>query len=123
MKLKRRQNPEPDVDMTPMIDMVFLLLVFFMCAASMSKVDFIPEIALPIAGLMSEEPIEEVAARAEELHRGLRACGCTASDAFMTFSLLALPVIPRLRLTDRGLVDVEQFGIVPLFAEEDNRAE
>jgi len=87
------------------------------------EADVIAKVALPIAGLMTEAPIEDVAARTEELHRGLRACGCTASDAFMTFSLLALPVIPRLRLTDRGLVDVEQFGIVPLFAEEDNRAE
>jgi len=80
----------------------------------------IAEIALPIAGLMSEEPIGEVAARAEALHRGLRACGCTAGDAFMTFSLLALPVIPRLRLTDRGLVDVDAFAIVPLFVDGDN---
>jgi adenine deaminase len=80
----------------------------------------IAEIALPIAGLMSEEPIGEVAARAEALHRGLRACGCTTGDAFMTFSLLALPVIPRLRLTDRGLVDVDAFAIVPLFVDGDN---
>ena len=80
----------------------------------------IAEIPLPIAGLMSEEPAEEVAARAEALHRGLRACGCTAGDAFMTFSLLALPVIPQLRLTDLGLVDVGAFEIVPLFVEGDN---
>ncbi len=80
----------------------------------------IAEIPLPIAGLMAEEPIEEVAARAEALHRGLRSCGCTAGDAFMTFSLLALPVIPRLRLTDRGLVDVDTFEIVPLFVDGDN---
>ena len=85
--------------------------------------DEVAEVSLPIAGLMSEEPIEEVAARAEELHCGLSACGCTAGDAFMTFSLLALPVIPQLRLTDRGLVDVERFEIVSLFAEEDNRSE
>jgi len=91
--------------------------------ALIRSADVIAEVPLPIAGLMSEEPIEEVAARAEELHRGLRACGCTAGDAFMTFSLLALPVIPRLRLTDRGLVDVEEFEIVSLFAEKDNRSE
>jgi adenine deaminase len=80
----------------------------------------IGEIPLPIAGLMSEEPIEEVAARVEAIHRGLRACGCTTGDAFMTFSLLALPVIPQLRLTDRGLVDVDAFEIVPLFVDGDN---
>jgi adenine deaminase len=82
--------------------------------------EVIGEIPLPIAGLMSEEPIEKVAARAEGLHRGLRACGCTVGDAFMTFSLLALPVIPQLRLTDRGLVDVDAFEIVPLFVDGDN---
>ncbi len=49
MKLKRKSNIDAEVDMTPMIDMVFLLLVFFMCAATMSKVDFTPEIKLPIA--------------------------------------------------------------------------
>jgi len=80
----------------------------------------IAEIALPIAGLMSEASAAEVAARAEQIHRGLKTCGCTAGDAFMTFSLLALPVIPRLRLTDRGLVDVDAFEIVPLFIDGDN---
>jgi adenine deaminase len=80
----------------------------------------IAEIALPIAGLMSEASAAEVAARAEQIHRGLKTCGCTAGDAFMTFSLLALPVIPRLRLTDRGLVDVDAFEIVPLFVDGDN---
>jgi biopolymer transport protein ExbD len=49
MKLKKRSSPDVDVDMTPMIDMVFLLLVFFMCAATMSQVDFTPEIKLPVA--------------------------------------------------------------------------
>jgi adenine deaminase len=80
----------------------------------------IVELALPIAGLMSEASVDEVAERVEEIHRGLKACGCTAGDAFMTFSLLALPVIPRLRLTDRGLVDVDAFEIVPLFVDGDN---
>jgi biopolymer transport protein ExbD len=49
MKTRRKEQPDVGVDMTPMIDMVFLLLVFFMCAATMSKVDFIPEIRLPVA--------------------------------------------------------------------------
>ena len=49
MKRKSREQPEAGIDMTPMIDMVFLLLVFFMCAATLSKVDFTPEINLPIA--------------------------------------------------------------------------
>ena len=49
MKRKSRAQPETGIDMTPMIDMVFLLLVFFMCAATLSKVDFTPEINLPLA--------------------------------------------------------------------------
>ncbi len=49
MRLKKRQAPEGEVDMTPMIDMVFLLLVFFMTAATMSSVEFTPEIRLPTA--------------------------------------------------------------------------
>ncbi len=49
MKLKKREQPELEIDMTPMIDCVFLLLIFFMCAASMSKVDLTPDVKLPIA--------------------------------------------------------------------------
>ncbi len=49
MKAKRKSDVELSVDMTPMIDMVFLLLVFFMIAATMSKVDMTPEIKLPVA--------------------------------------------------------------------------
>lgn len=49
MKRKSREQPEAGIDMTPMIDMVFLLLVFFMCAATLSKVEFTPEINLAIA--------------------------------------------------------------------------
>lgn len=49
MKLKKSQQPDLDVDMTPMIDCVFLLLIFFMVVATMSKVDMTPEIELPVA--------------------------------------------------------------------------
>ena len=74
------------------------------------------EIPLPIAGLMSAAPVEQVAAHAEELHLKLKdKCGCILNNAFMTFSLLALPVLPELRLTDRGLVNVSTQTFVPLF--------
>lgn len=59
--------------------------------------------------------METVAAQAEALHQGLRACGCTLNNEIMTFSLLALPVIPELRLTDLGLVDVISQSLVALF--------
>jgi adenine deaminase len=73
-------------------------------------------IPLPIAGLMSDQPVETVADQVGGLHEGLRACGCSLNNAFMTFSLLALPVIPELRLTDLGLVDVGGQALVDLFA-------
>jgi adenine deaminase len=75
------------------------------------------EVPLPIAGLMADRPVEAVAAELEELERGLRSCGCELSNAFMTFSLLALGVIPELRLSDLGLIDVASFSLVPLFPE------
>ncbi len=61
---------------------------------------------LPIAGLLSPEPLEEVASRIEEMERRAREQGCTASSPFSILSFLALPVIPDLKLTDIGLVDV-----------------
>jgi adenine deaminase len=72
---------------------------------------------LPIAGLMSDRPLEEVANQVEALTHAARALGCTLSDPLMTMSFLALPVIPDLKLTDLGLVDVNQFDLVPLFGE------
>ncbi len=78
------------------------------------------EIPLPIAGLMSEEPVEVVAEQADRLHQELHALGCAVDDALMSFFFLALPVIPELRLTDLGLVDVNTFKIVPLIVAEDN---
>ena len=71
---------------------------------------------LPIAGLMSARPLEEVRAQVEALTSAAHSLGCTLPDPFMTMSFLALPVIPALKLTDMGLVDVGRFEIVPLFA-------
>ena len=79
--------------------------------------EVVAEIPLPIAGLMSPDPVVKVAARADDFHEKLSECGCRLNNAFMTFSLLALPVIPALRLTDRGLVDVAAQAFVPLFLE------
>lgn len=63
-------------------------------------------LALPLAGLLSDEPLEKVAAQVEELERAARELGSTLPAPFAVLSFLALPVIPALRLTDRGLVDV-----------------
>ena len=75
--------------------------------------EVIARVELPIAGLISDEPAEVVAAKAEALLEGLRACGCRLNNANMQISLLALVVIPELRISDRGLVDVARFAPVP----------
>ncbi len=72
---------------------------------------------LPIAGLMSDQPLETVGAQVEALTRASQALGCRLPDPLMTMSFLALAVIPSLKLTDKGLVDVAKFEIVPLFDE------
>ncbi len=72
-------------------------------------------VALPIAGLMSDERAEIVAAKANAIVQAMRACGCTLNNAYMQHSLLALVVIPELRISDIGLVDVTTFRPVPLF--------
>ncbi len=73
---------------------------------------------LPIAGLMSDQPIEQVRARGDELLRAARSLGSPLHDPFMAMSFLALEVIPKLKLTDVGLVDVETFQVVPLFVND-----
>jgi adenine deaminase len=72
---------------------------------------------LPIGGLMSDRSIEEVRDGLNLLHRMVREMGCTLEEPFMALSFLALPVIPELKITDKGLVDVTQFKIVPLFGD------
>lgn len=73
---------------------------------------------LPIAGLMSEEPLEKVREGNEALARAAADLGCQLRDPMMAMAFLALPVIPALKLTDKGLVDVEKFDFVSLFGEE-----
>ncbi len=75
------------------------------------------ELPLPIAGLMSPRPLGEVAAAYSSLKVAYRGLGGTLPDPFMALSFLALPVIPELKLTDLGLVDVHRFQVVPLFGE------
>ncbi len=72
---------------------------------------------LPVAGLISPWPLERVVRRHEKLLRAAKQLGCSLADPFMTLSFLALPVIPELKLTDLGLVDVKEFKKVSLFRE------
>ncbi|HEX9944252.1 MAG TPA: adenine deaminase [Thermoanaerobaculia bacterium] len=70
---------------------------------------------LPLAGLMSDRPIEEVRDRMNALLAAAHGLGATLRDPYMAMSFLALEVIPALKLTDCGLVNVERFEVVPLF--------
>jgi adenine deaminase len=72
-------------------------------------------LALPVGGLMSDRPIAEVRAAYDRLRAAAAALGSPLHDPFMAMSFMALEVIPKLKLTDKGLVDVEQFAPVELF--------
>jgi adenine deaminase len=82
------------------------------CVVREGKVEALVE--LPIAGLMSQERAEIVAKKAEGILEAMRACGCTLNNANMQLSLLALVVIPELRISDKGLVDVNRFELIPV---------
>ncbi|UCF85838.1 MAG: adenine deaminase [Desulfobacteraceae bacterium] len=70
---------------------------------------------LRLAGLMSREPLQTLVNQLQSVKKAASSMGCGLEEPFMTLSFLALPVIPELKLTDRGLVDVNRFEIVPLF--------
>jgi adenine deaminase len=74
----------------------------------------IGQVELKIAGLMSDERADLVAKKAETILKGFRSCGCQLNNPNMQLSLLALVVIPELRISDKGLVDVTKFKVVPL---------
>ena len=72
---------------------------------------------LPIGGLMSDRSVNYVSSKLKELKAIARALGAHQDNPFMALSFLALPVIPKLKITDKGLVDVEKFCFVDLFAD------
>jgi adenine deaminase len=74
----------------------------------------IGQVELKIAGLMSTEKADVVAKKAETVLEGFQACGCKLNNPNMQLSLLALVVIPELRISDKGLVDVTKFNFVPV---------
>jgi adenine deaminase len=71
------------------------------------------ELALPVAGLMSLEPFETVRDRLVSLREAAKGLGVTLEEPFLQLAFLALPVIPALKITDRGMVDVTKFEIIP----------
>jgi adenine deaminase len=74
------------------------------------------ELKLPIAGLLSDAPLDDVIAASRACVEAARRQGCALPSPFQTLAFLALSVIPSLKITDRGLVDVERFELVPLRA-------
>ncbi|GIW32812.1 adenine deaminase [Meiothermus sp.] len=79
--------------------------------------EVLAELALPIAGLITDEPLEQVNAKLQALEAAARQLGVTLPDPYMVLSFLGLAVIPELRLTDYGLVDVHKGTLVPLGVE------
>jgi len=78
--------------------------------------ELLSQLPLGIGGLMSTQPLETLVSQLKAVKKAAAALGCRLADPFMALSFLALPVIPELKLTDRGLVDVNRFEWVPLFA-------
>lgn len=74
--------------------------------------EILADLALPIAGLMSLEPFEIVTEHLEHLRTAAKALGCILPEPFLQVAFLALPVIPHLKMTDRGLFDVDAFDFV-----------
>ena len=75
--------------------------------------EVLAELALPVAGLMSLAPFEKVREGLEDLRAAARDLGVTLNEPFLQLAFLALPVIPALKITDRGMVDVMKFEIIP----------
>jgi adenine deaminase len=76
--------------------------------------EVLAELPLPVAGLLSDAPLDEVVARSRAVVEAARTLGCELDSPFQHLAFLALSVIPSLKLTDRGLVDVDRFELVPL---------
>lgn len=83
-----------------------------MCAVQNGKV--LGKVALPIAGLMSEKPMEEMARDVANLEEAWKEIGCSMPSPFMTMALIPLACLPELRLTDRGLVDCTRFSFTEI---------
>lgn len=101
-----------DADVVAAIDAVILAGGGF---AAVAGGRLLSMLKLPIAGLMSDRPAEEVVQEYDKLLDVAKELGCRMHDPFQTLSFLALPVIPELKLTDKGLVDVSKMQHVGLF--------
>ena len=88
---------------------------------AVSKGNEIKQMKLDIAGIMSDQPVREVAEKYEILSDAVKSIGCQMMSPFMTLSFMALLVIPELKLSDRGLFDAKNFRFVPLFEDKSRK--
>lgn len=79
--------------------------------------EVISKLPLPIAGLMSDKDFNYVLSKCDELNSAAHSIGCTLEDPFMTMGFLSLPVIPELKITDKGIFDTNKFDFVNIFEE------
>ena len=77
--------------------------------------EVISELPLPIAGLMSDRDFDYVVNKCEELNKTAHSIGCKIEDPFMTMGFLSLPVIPELKVTDKGVFDTNKFDFIDIF--------
>jgi adenine deaminase len=98
-----------DADMATAVNRIIQLKGGFVVV---SEGEVRAELALPVAGLMSLEPFETVRARLIELRSAAKALGCTLPEPFLQVAFLPLPVIPHLKITDKGLFDVDRFSLI-----------
>jgi adenine deaminase len=73
------------------------------------------KLPLPIAGLMSDKDFDFVMTKCSELNNAAKSIGCTLEDPFMTMGFLSLPVIPELKITDKGVFDTKTFAFTDIF--------
>ena len=77
--------------------------------------EIISQLPLPIAGLMSDRDFDYVVGKCDELNNAAKSIGCTLMDPFMTMGFLSLPVIPELKITDKGVFDTDKLNFVDIF--------
>ncbi len=82
--------------------------------------EIISELPLPIAGLMSDRDFDFVVQKCNELNKAAHSIGCTLEDPFMTMGFLSLPVIPELKVTDKGVFDTNKLDFVDIFNVQTN---
>ena len=98
-----------DADMAAAINRLIEIQGGFVAVADGQVV---AELPLPVAGLMSDRPFEEVRDGLRALRQGVKALGCPLEEPLLQLAFLPLPVIPHLKITDYGLVDVDRFELI-----------